>query len=181
MTVYVGLLRGVNVGGHHKIAMTALRDLAEACGFAAVATYVQSGNVVFRAPKRSRDEVAASLRSAIDERFGFAPAVVVRTEPELAAVVADNPFAGRTSDHRQLHVQFLAAEDPRPQLETLDLESYVPDKVAVRGDEIYLYLPNGMGRSKLAADIARRAKGVGTARNWRTVTTLLDMARATGG
>jgi uncharacterized protein (DUF1697 family) len=181
VTVYVGLLRGVNVGGHHKIPMTALRDLAEGCGFDEVRTYIQSGNLVFRAPKRSRDDVAATLRTAIEERFGFAPAVVVRTEPELAAVVADNPFAGRISDHRQLHVQFLAADDPRPNLEPLDRGSYAPEEVAVRGDEIYLYLPNGMGRSKLAVDVVRRAKGVGTARNWRTVTILLEMARATGG
>jgi uncharacterized protein (DUF1697 family) len=180
MTVFVGLLRGVNVGGRTKLSMADLRAAAEGCGFEQVRTYVQSGNVVFSAPGRpSAATVASALRQAIAGSTTVDPEVVVRTAAQMAAVVDGNPFADRGATDTQLHVVFLADGAQPAGLRELDLERYAPEEVAVRGHDVYLHLPGGIGRSKLAADLARRGDAVGTARNWRSVTTLARMAAET--
>jgi uncharacterized protein (DUF1697 family) len=174
----IALLRGVNVGGRAKLAMSDLRAAAESCGFERVQTYVQSGNVVFRTSVRSTAKVAAQLAAAIDATTDVSPAVFVRTRDELAAVVTGNPYAARTDDPTHLHVVFDEGTDPV--LGRLDLSSYAPEEATAVGRELFLYLPGGIGRSKLAADLARRKGAQGTARNWRTVTTLLDLADELG-
>jgi uncharacterized protein (DUF1697 family) len=170
----VALLRGVNVGGKAKLAMADLREIVAGCGFEDVRTYIQSGNVVFTTPgKADPDAVAATLATAIAAGSSVAPDVVVRTAAELAAVVDANPFLRRGEDTAHLHVSFTGT---KPDLGIDDLARYAPEEAATAGREVYLFLPNGMGRSKLAADLARRSRPPGTARNWRTVTKLLEMA-----
>lgn len=169
---YVALLRGVNVGGNRKLPMATLRAAAEACGFRSPATYIQSGNLVFTSPRTDRDAVASELGDAIREAVGFAPAIVLSTAAELAAVVTDTPFPADGN----LYVVFLDAPPPPPP----DIAPYAPEQLAVVGREVYLHLPNGVGRSKLAADVGRWKGYVGTARNWRTVTTLAQLAADAG-
>jgi uncharacterized protein (DUF1697 family) len=176
VTTYIALLRGVNVGGHGKLAMATLRRIAEDCGYTDVRTYIQSGNLVFRSTARGSVKVAATLRAAIVADTGFEPPVVVRTAAELRQVVDGNPFADRSPEAMQLHVQFFGPVDRLPDLGALELGAYAPEEVVIRGRDLFMYLPDGIGKSKLAVDLNRRAKGMGTARNWRTVTTLLDMA-----
>jgi uncharacterized protein (DUF1697 family) len=180
MTVFVALLRGVNVGGRTKLAMADLRAAAEGCGFTDVRTYVQSGNVVFAAPGRpSAADVGTALRAAIAGSTAVDPEVVVRSAAQMARVVEANPFADRGATDTQLHVVFLA-DGARPAAAgDIDVERYAPEELAVVGHEVYLHLPGGMGRSKLAADLAKRRDAVGTARNWRSVTTLARMAAET--
>jgi uncharacterized protein (DUF1697 family) len=175
MTVFVALLRSVNVGGKAQLAMADLRRIAAECGFESVRTYVQSGNVVFRAAEGGK-KVTSKLRAAIRSATGLDIEIAVRTRDELAAVVERNPFIDRAQDTSHLHLVFLMDSAEADALEDFDAAPFAPDEVAAVGREAYLHLPNGMGRSKLAAALGRRRNAVGTARNWRTVTKLLAMA-----
>lgn len=176
----VALLRGVNVGGV-RIAMADLRSIAERCGLADVATYVQSGNVVFRSSEPDPARVASTLEAAIAADAGIEPAVTVRTLDDMERIVSANPFADRTDDPTHLHVVFTVGSLPAG-LDTLDLAAFAPEELAVVGGEIYLHLPDGMGRSELAkalTKISRRSgNSAGTGRNWRSVHALVDMLRA---
>jgi uncharacterized protein (DUF1697 family) len=176
MPTHVALLRGINVGGRSKVAMADLRSVAESLGFEEVATYVQSGNVVFTA--ESVD--AAALSAAIEERLGVSPAVVVLTRDELEQVVAGNPWPEET-DGKHLHVVFTAGEPDAGVVEAAVEKVGGDDEARVVEGTLYLHTPNGLGRSKLAAELARRGPKDGTARNWTTVTKLLAMLRSEGG
>jgi uncharacterized protein (DUF1697 family) len=175
MTSLVALLRGINVGGKNKVPMAKLREVFDSLGYEDVATYIQSGNVVFtstdKEPKVTRDVAAA-----ITAEFGFDVPVTVRTRAELAKVVASNPYLKAGADESTLHVMFLAAKPTAAAIKTLDPERCPPDEFTVRGREIYLLLPNGMGRTKMTNDYFDRRLGThGTARNWRTVNHLLEL------
>lgn len=179
MTTCIALLRGINVGGRNKVAMADLRAVCEALGHDDVRTYVQSGNVVFATDNDDLTAVGTQLRARLGSELDVTPTVMVRTADELAAVVADNPFAEHAEDDpTKVHAAFLSEEPADPELLEFDPDSYVPEAIAV-GDRVrYLHLPGGIGRSKLADDLARRRTGVEvTVRNWRTVTRLLEMAR----
>ncbi|MDQ3468206.1 MAG: DUF1697 domain-containing protein [Actinomycetota bacterium] len=173
MTVLVALLRGVNVGGRNRLAMADLRAAAEECGFSAVRTYVQSGNLVFRATGAVAD-VATNLRSAIAAATSVDPAIAMRTSEQLGTVIDGCPF----QDTAAVHVAFQVEGAPRQAaIATLDAAAFAPEQFAVRGRETYLYLPDGLGRSKLAQALTRgRAAEQATMRNWRTVTKLASMA-----
>jgi uncharacterized protein (DUF1697 family) len=180
MTNFVAMLRGINVGGRSSLPMSDLRRITESCGHADVRTYIQSGNVVFSTPGRpSAAKVATELRRKIAAQTSVDPDIAVRTRAQMEKVVASNPFLADGVDPAHLHVVFLV-DDTRPAaVNELDLDRYTPESLVVRGHEVYLHLPNGMGRSKLAADLARKRDAVGTARNWRTVTKLAEMVAAT--
>lgn len=174
MTIYVALLRGINVGGRSTLAMGDLREMAASCGFTDVATYIQSGNVVFRS-SASATSVATDLRRAIASAGGVDPAIAVRTRTQLTKVVAANPYVDRADDDKQLHVSF-AVDGVRFTTPDLDFAAFAPEEVTVRTHEVYLYLPDGIGRSKLAAQLSKRGQQDGTTRNWRTTKRLLAMA-----
>lgn len=169
MATWIGLLRGVNVGGKNKLPMADLRRIVTSCGHGEVRTYIQSGNVLFDAKERDAAKLAAELRAAIAKDTKIDCAVVLRSAKELAATVAKNPFS---EDSAHVHVVFMAAAATA----RFDAAKYAPEELAIVGRDVYLHLPNGLGRSKLAADVARRKELAGTARNWRTVETLLAMA-----
>ena len=178
MSSGIAFLRGINVGGRNKVAMADLRRLCEELGLRDVRTYVQSGNVVFDTDGPAPELVAPALRRRIEDELGVAAAVVVRTAGELAQVVAENPFTpAAEAEPTSVHVAFLSAEPVDPSVLEVDPEEYAPERVAP-GDRVrYLLLPGGIGRSRLATDLARRRTGVEmTVRNWRTVTRLLEMA-----
>jgi uncharacterized protein (DUF1697 family) len=172
----IALLRGINVGGHRRVPMAELRDIAGALGFGDPVTYIQSGNLVF---DTDLDEAAtvAALASAFEGRFGFPVPVIVRSAAELAAVAASHPFDGLDLKARFFMVAFL---DRAPTVDVptaIDPDSYLPDRFTVEGREVYLAYPNGSGRSKLNHTLLERRLGVGaTVRNWPTVTTLAALA-----
>ncbi|MCC7365571.1 MAG: DUF1697 domain-containing protein [Dehalococcoidia bacterium] len=170
----VALLRGINVGGNRKVPMARLREVFEAAGGTGVATYIQSGNVVFQ-PPGPLAEFGPALEAQIEAEFGFRVLVVFRTATELAAVVRDNPFPQATGD-RDLHVVFLLEPPAAGYDAAIDRDVFLPEAYEVRGRDVYLYLPAGVGRSKLAEALAK-LPGTATMRNWRTVTTLEAMAR----
>lgn len=167
----VALLRSINVGGGGRLAMADLRAVAESCGHRDVRTYIQSGNVVFRATETRTASVANTLRDALREQVGIDTSVFVRTRDELAAVVAANPLADRAPDPTRLHVVFTDAP-AGPALADLDLAAFAPEEAVAEGRQLFLHLPGGIGRSPLAVAVARRLGDGGTTRNWRTTTTL---------
>ena len=178
MPVAISLLRGVNVGGHNCIKMEALRAMYGSLALRDVQTYVQSGNVVFRTATRDLTSLAKRIESKIEQTFGFRPGVIIRTPSELRETIRRNPFAVRRGiEPGKLLVTFLAA-DPGPEARAnmLNLKTG-PEELRMEGREVYVYYPNGMGRSKLSpALIEKTLKMPGTGRNWNTVTKLLDMA-----
>lgn len=176
MSRYVALLRGINVGGHRVLKMADLRAILVAAGARDAVTYIQSGNAVFDHAARSAATLVAELEARIAEATGFAVTVVARTAAEWAAVVAANPFPEAGPD--ELHVSFLAARPPADVLAGLDPAAFVPERFALVQREIYLHLPDGLGRSKLAGALGK-VKAIAptaTARNWRTVLKLHELA-----
>ena len=172
-TRYVALLRGVNVAGRGKVKMADLRHVFDALGYQDVATYIQSGNVIFTS---SGHVVAGAIEHAIEVDLGMNVTVVLRTSAQLESVVRRNPFTG--VDTSKVHVGFMPKRPPAVAVRTLDRERFSPEDVVVDGSELYFHLPNGMGRSKLPDYVARQLKVPTTIRNWNTVTKLVDLVRA---
>jgi uncharacterized protein (DUF1697 family) len=177
MHTLVALLRGINVGGKTMIPMPELRSMLASMGFEDVATYVQSGNVVFNSSTGEAEELAAAIEERIAETFGLSTAVLVRTPSELTEIAGSNPFLSRETDPLKLHVVFLSGAPAASAVKELDPKRSPPDEFSVLGREIYLHLPNGAGRSKLTIDYFERRLGVrATARNWRTLNKLIELS-----
>ena len=178
MPVVIAMLRGVNVGGHNKIRMEALRALCTKLKLRDACTYVQSGNVIFRTDQRDLASLAKRLQNAIERDFGFRPDIVLRTSAELRDVIARNPFANRRDiEPNKLLVTFLAS-DPGP--EARDKATKIktePEELRMERREVYIYFPNGMARPKMSWPAIERAlQTSGTGRNWNSVTKMLGIA-----
>lgn len=178
MPVLIALLRGVNVGGHHKIKMDALRALCESLGLRHVQTYVQSGNVVFHAPPSKVPHLAQRIETAIEKSFGFRPSVILRTADDVKDVIARNPFAARPDvPPNRLLVTFLAAHPSPEARDHVRAIKTDPEELHIDGRELYIFFPEGIGRSKLPqAAIDKALQTPGTARNWNSVIQLVEMA-----
>ena len=175
--VHLALLRAINVGGTKKLLMAELRAIFAAAECADVRTYIQSGNVVFRAEEALAARIPALIQAEIEASKGFTVPVVTRTAAELDAVVRGNPFLAAGADPARLHVGFLAEAPSAARIAELDPDRSPPDAFEVRGREVYLHFPNGVARSKLTVDYFDRVLATTiTIRNWRTVGRLLDMA-----
>ncbi|MET8576895.1 DUF1697 domain-containing protein [Streptomyces sp. NPDC005012] len=178
MTTYAALLRGVNVGGGRKMPMAELRAALEELGHRDVRTYLQSGQAVFTAGRGDQEALAAELAEELGRRFAFACEVLVRDHAYLAGVVDACPFPAAELEGRQLHVTFLDRDVDDARFAALDREAYLPEEFRVGDRALYLYLPDGMGRSRLAVQLAgpRLTKGlVATTRNWNTVLKLVAL------
>ncbi len=178
MAVIISMLRGVNVGGHNKIKMDALRALYESLKLRDPQTYVQSGNVIFRTEERDLVLLTRRIQNGIEQTFGFRPDVIVRTTSELSDVIAKNPFARRRGiDPSKLLITFLASDpDTEARDKVLRIKTE-PEELRIVGRELYIYFPNGMARPKLSwAVIQKTLKTSGTGRNWNSVTKLLEIA-----
>jgi len=183
MPVIVSLLRAVNVGGRNLIQMDALRALCGSLGLRDVQTYVQSGNLVFRSPAGEIDRLPGKIGSAIEDRFGFRPAVISRTTAELREAIAKNPFATRRDiAPNKLLVAFLSGAPTREaRASALEIEC-APEEMGIEARELYIYFANGMARPKLSMSLLEKKLQVqGTGRNWNTVQKLLEMAEALEG
>ncbi|MEU9999083.1 DUF1697 domain-containing protein [Streptomyces sp. NPDC050848] len=186
-TTYAALLRGINVGGHRKVPMAELRSVLEELGHRDVRTYLQSGNAVFTTdadgPKDgapSADELTTGLQDAIEKRFGFRVDCLVRDAAYLAAVADDCPFPAAELEGKQLHVTYFSEPVGPERFASIDQDAFLPEEFRLGDRVLYLYAPEGLGRSKLAEALGRPAltKGiVGTTRNWNTVVKLVEMTR----
>jgi len=184
MSAYVVLLRGINVGGHNKVAMADLRQLAADVGHADVATYIQSGNLLFSSDHHGVAGLAAGLEREIATRLGVRAAVVVISAGELAQVIADNPFPDEVNP-KLVHAVFrndaISDDGVAAVAEALQRSRArgSADRAVVVGRTLFLHTPAGLGRSELAEQLARSAAQLGgTARNWATVTRLMMMLDA---
>ena len=178
MAVVISMLRGVNVGGHNKIKMDALRALYESLKLRDAQTYVQSGNVIFKSDERDLARLAKRIEDGIERKFGFRPDVILRTATEMRDVVARNPFAKRRGiEPGKLLVSFLASDPGEEGREKVRQMKCDPEELRAEGRELYIYFPNGQGQSKLSgAALEKALKTPATGRNWNSVTKMLEMA-----
>ena len=160
MAVIISMLRGVNVGGHNKIKMEALREL------------------YLRSDERDITRLTKQIEDGIERKFDFRPGVILRTVAEMREVVATNPFAKRRGiEPSKLLVTFLASDPEEEAREKVRQMKCAPEELRIEGRELYIYFPNGMGRSKLSlARLEKTLKTRGTGRNWNSVTKMLEMA-----
>jgi uncharacterized protein (DUF1697 family) len=183
MPVQISMLRGVNVGPHNRIKMDVLRATYEALGLEDPRTYVQSGNVIFRTKEKSTKKLATKIQDAIEKGFKFRPAVIVRTIDELRQAIAATPFDARRNLHPgKILVTFLA-DHPLPEAAArlATLKSF-PEEIHLIGRELYIYFPDGAGKSKLPwSQVEKLLKVNGTARNWNSVRAILEIAEAMEG
>jgi uncharacterized protein (DUF1697 family) len=178
MSVIICLLKGVNVGGHNKLPMEALRALCKSLELRAPQTYVQSGNVVFHTRESNLARLAQCIEDAIEKRFRFRPAVLLRTSADLKQAVKRNPFTTHAAtEPGKLMVLFLADDPGKSAKEILAKVPRGPEELHLHGRELYIFFPEGAGRSKLPWATLDKLLGTrGTGRNWNTVTRLLEMA-----
>lgn len=172
------MLRGINLGANRRIPMADLRQLLADAGFENVKTYVQSGNIALSATAKPA-QLESDLAVLIEERFGFAVPVVVRSRHQLQAVVARDPIAGAADQPKLYQVTFLAAKPSAAAVTRLRELARDSERIEVAGRELYTFHPDGVAGSKLSLAIV--AKGLGaaaTSRNWTTVNRLLEMAAA---
>jgi len=174
---HIALLRGINVGGKHRLPMAELVAVFEAAGARDVATYIQSGNVLFTASAAAARRIPAGVERAIAARFGFEAPVIVRTAAELRRVAGANPFLRAGTDGAGLHVGFLKDRPSAAATRALDPRRSPPDRVALNGRELYLEFPNGSARTRFtSAYLDSTLRTTCTVRNWRTVLTLVEMS-----
>jgi uncharacterized protein (DUF1697 family) len=176
MARHVVLLRGINLGPRNRVAMPKLREALEESGFDYVQTYLQSGNVVLSSSLRAA-KVAEACKRTIAESLGLDLEVLVRSKAQLAAIVKRDALGNVATDPKRYQVIFLAAGPKRQLVERLEALATGKERLVAHGRELYAWHPGGIGRSKLAAALARKDLGVAaTARNWATVTALLELA-----
>jgi uncharacterized protein (DUF1697 family) len=175
---HIALLRGVNLGSRNRVAMPALRAALEKDGFDDVRSYLQSGNLVLASSAKA-DAVARKVQRVIAKEFGLQIAVVTRTRAQLAKVVERNPLAKVAKSPKRYQVSFLDAKPSRAVVRRIEEAADPKERVVVEGREIYAWHPDTIARSKLWALLAGQDLGVtATARNWTTVTKLLELAES---
>jgi len=179
MQTWVALFRGINVGGKNLLPMAALRNDLEDLGLENVRTYIQSGNVVFDAPKGSATSLADEIAGRVEERHGFRPHLLLLGREDLMRAIEANPFPEAVSEPKTLHFFFLAEKASDPNLEALDAARKPSEAYELTDGVFYLHAPDGIGRSKLAANAEKYLGVVTTARNYRTVDKLRSMVTGT--
>ena len=178
MNTIIALLRGINVGGHHKLPMRELAALLQGLGLSNIQTYIQSGNVVCQTDRIDLPTLAEEIGAAIGESHGFVPQVMLLSLTDLNTAVSQNPYPATDDQHKTLHFFFLEAAPANPNLASLEAIKTETEQFALIGKVFYLYAPDGIGRSKLATKVERALGVATTARNWRTVSKVLEMATA---
>jgi uncharacterized protein (DUF1697 family) len=179
MQTYISFLRGINMTGHNSIKMNDLADLYRNMGFQDAETYIQSGNVIFSSNEGPNEsELGLKIENAILEKFNYIVPVMIRTYRELADLLFSNPFLKEPDfDPSKMAVIFLHDEPSDSQVQKVADVDYPPDKFKIIGREIYIYCPNGFGRTKIYTNFfEKKMKVSGTGRNWKTITTLLGIA-----
>ena len=171
MTALVSLFRGINVGGNRQVKMADLKALHESLGLKDVIPYIQSGSVVFTSDDADPERLQRQIEDSFEQKFGFHAAVMLRTSAELSDIIDKNPFQAQPGkEPKWIVVMFLAARPDDTAQEAL-LKTYLgPEEIIITGQEMYIYYPNGIGRSKLTNTlIEKKLKTPGTARNWNTI------------
>lgn len=173
---YAALLRGINVGGHKKIAMAELRELLGRLGYADVATHLQSGNAVLSCPEQPAGALSMAIEQAIAAQFGTDVRVVIRTGAELAGLLGRSPLPGPPENPSRFFVAFLSAVPDPDRVSEISAMSFGPDKLWVSGSEAFLWCPDGAAETRLTNSLIEKRLGVtATSRNWNTVSKLASL------
>lgn len=179
MSTYIALFRGINIGGHHLLPMRDLVGILERMGCERIRTYIQSGNVVFSTRKKTTKKLAEDISGEILESHGFKPNVLLLGVPELEEAIENNPF--KTADGKALHFLFLESSPGRPDLDGLRAIKSKTEEFRLNKKVFYLYTPEGVGRSRLAARVEKSLGVPVTGRNWNTVSKLQAMVKGDHG
>ncbi|CAN7620068.1 DUF1697 domain-containing protein [Mesorhizobium amorphae] len=179
-TVFVALFSGINVGGNRIVKMAELRAFFEELGFSGVATYVQSGNAVFRARNGDPASLTKQLEAAFEKKWGFYSRIMVRDLGRFERLVKENPYPQVAGDPTKLHAYVLEREPTAVEIARLADKCTGPESFEIKGDVLYLHAPDGLGKSVFAGLIPRVLKVPATARNWRSVLALLELAGGAG-
>ena len=174
MSAKVALMRGINVGGKNILPMRDLREILGELGCESVATYIQSGNVVFRS-KRKSDGLAKSISKAVEKRFGFAPFVLVMSATTFEGIASANPYAAKAAEPKHVHTSFLAGPADNADLQRMHERKSSTEEFTLTDTALYLHAPDGIARSKLANEMERHLGVSATGRNQRTVEKLQAM------
>ncbi|MDX9865873.1 MAG: DUF1697 domain-containing protein [Anaerolineaceae bacterium] len=177
MNTFVALFRGINVGGHNMLPMRELKDILAGIGLQDIATYIQSGNVVFTAEQTDTAVLSQTIREAVAHSHGFAPQVLLLTAEELAQAAAANPYPEAGDEPKTVHLYFLEEAPSNPDLKKLAALKLDNEHFMLINKVFYLYAPDGIGRSKLAAGVEKALGVAVTARNWRSVGKILEMVQ----
>ena len=178
MGTWIALLRGVNVGGKHRLVMKDwARDLT-ALQFANVQTYIQSGNAIFQSARRSAGELARDIATDLERRYDYRIDVMVLLARQLTQIIANNPFPEAAQAPTSLHVYLLGCRPTDPDLAALTKNKAPDEQFRLAATTFYLFAPSGIGRSRLAARVERALGVATTARNWNTICNLAEMADA---
>lgn len=178
MTTYISMLRGINIGGHKKIKMDALRQMYYELGLSEIQSYIQSGNVIFQSAETNTQKLERIISDKIMETFGFEVPALVLTVEELDSALKENPFlADPTKDPGHMHLTFLSGVPDPTILNQIPPDYYAPDKFRQVGKVIYNYCPNGYGNTKLTSNFFEtKLKLIASSRNLRTANELLNLA-----
>jgi uncharacterized protein (DUF1697 family) len=175
MQTWIALFRGINVGGHNVLPMAKLKSDLESLNLKHVRTYIQSGNVVFDSTARTASSLKRKIAERIEERRGFRPQLLILNREELLAAIEANPFPTAVSDPKTLHFLFLAEPAANPDTKALDDAKTSTERYKLTHGVFYLHAPDGIGRSKLAANAEKHLGVMATGRNYRTVEKLLSL------
>jgi len=178
MITYAAFLRGVNMTGHNTIRMAELSDMVRKLGFSDAETYIQSGNVIFNySGKQDEASLTSVIEAGIKERFGHNVRAMLRSLPELRSLTRKNPYLNEDKfDSARMAVLMLHEEPDENQILKVKDVDYPPDKFKISGKEIFIFCPNGFGKTKLYTNFfENKMKVTGTARNWKTMLTILEM------
>jgi uncharacterized protein (DUF1697 family) len=175
MKTYIALFRGINVGGKNILPMKELVAVLKSLGLQNIETYIQSGNVICRSKAADTAQLARKISAAIKKSHGFEPQVLLLDSAALDKVIRENPYPEGEVAPSTLHVNFLAAIPPKPDLKALEKIRSESERFHLAGDVLYLHAPDGIGRSKLAASMERLLGIPMTSRNWNTVCKLMVM------
>ena len=180
MHTLISMLRGINVSGQKTIRMADLKAIYESLGYTQVTTYVQSGNVVFDCANQDGSAIGSSIVKAIALRFGFSVGVIVRHSDDFGRIIASNPFiTHRNEDPQRLHVTFLSAMPSAVASNYLKESIDTTDEYFLSGTEVYLFCPNGYGKTKLSTSFfEKKLQTLATTRSWKTATALSNIANS---
>ena len=180
MNTFVALFRGINVGGKNILPMKELVAVLEGLELSRVKTYIQSGNVVFQSKSNNTQELSRDIGSAIEKSHELIPQVFILSIQELQKAIGSNPFPEGEKDPKSLHLFFLGSSPVGPDLERLESLRSESEQCKLVDRVFYLHAPDGIGRSKLAANVEKALGVATTARNWRSVGMVMSMATAEG-
>lgn len=175
MNTWIALFRGINVGGKNVLPMKELVAMLESIGCSSVRTYIQSGNVVFEEEGSSARQLCRRISETVSNEKGFEPNVMLLTAGELKRILRENPYKDAEAEPKTLHISFLSGNPKSAKLNDMNELKSKSEEFSLSPRAFYLYAPDGIGRSKLAAKAEKLLGVAATSRNWRTACKLLEL------